>query len=396
MMNAPRPLALQALSVLASGLALMAHPDVLEAQVPVTSLGLGAPVAATDGRTAALGGAAVGLLGGSLNLLNPADLTGFAGNVIGLSLNPESITLVTAGGEDQAKRSRIGLMQAVVPIGRWVVGVGLRNELDQDFLVVFPDTLVTSFGRFPFEEKREHDGGISSLDISLARRVGPLTVGVSGGPVFGALRQVVSRRFEADPTGVMPTLTPVEDFSRLTYAASRIRGGLAWEADGRFRIGGSVSRTSALEADQQDTGVTQQFDMPIEVAFGGSARLSPKLLLAASGGWSQWSRAKGDFNSVGVASVTWAGGGIEWSHLTLGSASVPLRLGYRFADLPFFPIGRRQARETAVTFGLGLSTAGGKAVLDLSGEVGSRGEAAVSGFEESFTRTALTISIRRP
>jgi hypothetical protein len=157
-----------------------------------------------------------------------------------------------------------------------------------------------------------------------------------------------------------------------------------------------VGFTAALEADQQETGTSQEFQMPIEVAFGGSARISRELLLAASGGWIQWSRAKADFNTVGVASVSWAGGGVEWSRLMLGSASVPLRLGYRFADLPFFPRGRQQARETAFTFGLGLSTAGGRAVLDLSGEVGSRGDAAESGFEESFTRVALTISIRRP
>lgn len=396
MMNAPRALALLTVSAFGIGLALIGSPAALPAQVPATSLGLGAPVARTDGRAAALGGAGVGLLGGSLTLLSPADLTGHTGNVIGLSLNPESITLVTAGGEDQAKRSRIGLMQAVVPIGQWVVGVGLRSELDQDFLVVFPDTLDTSFGRFPFEERREQDGGVSSLELSLARRVGPLTVAVAGGPIFGAVRQVVSRRFEVDLTGILPTLTPVEDFAKLTYASSRVRGGLSFEAADRFRLSGMVGWTAALEADQQETGLTQEYQMPIEVAFGGSARLSPELLLAASGGWIQWSRAKGDFNSVGVASVSWGGGGIEWSRLTLGSASVPLRLGYRFADLPFFPRGKQQARETAFTFGLGLSTAGGKAVLDLSGEIGSRGDATESGFDESFTGAAFTISIRRP
>ncbi|MEE9208225.1 MAG: hypothetical protein V3U67_07615 [Gemmatimonadota bacterium] len=395
-MDTPHSLARNGLSALGLWLALVGNPVALTGQVPVTSLGLGVPVAPTDARAAALGGAGVGLLGGSLTLLSPSDLTGIKGNVIGLSFNPERITLVTAGGEDRAKRSRIGLMQAVVPVGQWVVGVGLRSQLDQDFLVVFPDTLRTSFGEFPFEERREHDGGISSLDISLARRVGPLTIGVTAGPIFGALRQVLSRRFEVDPTGVLPTLTPVEDFAKLTYASSRVRGGLSFEAADRFRLSGMVGWTAALEADQQETGITQEFQMPIEVAFGGSARLSPELLVAASGGWIQWSRAKADFRSVGVASVLWAGGGFEWNHLTLGSARVPLRLGYRFADLPFYPRGRQQAKETAFTFGLGLAAAGGRAVFDLSGEVGSRGDAAESGFDESFTRGVLTISIRRP
>ena len=77
----------------------------------------------------------------------------------------------------------------------------------------------------------------------------------------------------------------------------------------------------------------------------------------------------------------------------LFSLPTPLRVGYRYTDLPFFDSDFEQLTEQAFTFGLGLRIAGGRATFDLGVEIGSRGDLEKTGTEESFQRFSLTMGI---
>lgn len=376
--------------------ALLAFFAPAAAQEPATAAGLGYPVPPLDARAAALGGTGVGLLGGTFSLRNPAELTEHPAAGISLSMAPEALDLEALDGSVSTGRNRLSVVRAVVPLGRWAAGVGFGAEMDQDWTLRIQDTLVLSENRFPFEEVREHDGGISAIDLSLARQVGPLSFGVSGQRLTGALRQTFSRRFEADPDEEDGSpLRAVSSERTLSYEAYRVKGGVSFRVPGRLLLGGSVSHTSDLRVHPEDPDEARRYmDMPVAAEVGGSARLG-EFLVTAAGGWTGWSKVGEVRPGTAAYDVVWAGTGVEFTGWQVRGVDVPLRLGARAGELPFAPAGGEPPVERALTAGFGAVVRGGLAQLEAALEVGQRGDLPESGLDESFRRFTMTFSIRQ-
>lgn len=373
------------------------------AQTPATSVGLGYPVPPLDARGAALGGSGVGLLEGSFSMGSPADLAQFSRSSLSVSAAPEAVSPEGAGGD--TGQSRFSTIRAVVPLGPWAVSVGFGSELDQDWTFTTSDTLDISTGRFPFEERRENDGGVSTVDVSVARSVGPLSVGVSYQHLTGSLRQDLERRFDPSVDGGLTEPSPVDQSAAWGYSGWRVEGGVGLEIADRVRVAGAYARSGDLTA-ERDSVVTiagdpdrpaarREFGMPETARVGASALLTDDWLLAASGGWAGWSETDGSLDQESARDVYRAGGGVEFRGLAVGSAPIDLRAGGRWRELPFVLPDRGPADETAFTFGLGTAVAGGTGRLDVGLEVGSRGELGRTGFEESFQRFTVTATIRQ-
>jgi hypothetical protein len=366
------------------------------AQMPVTGLGLGYPVPALDARAAALGGTGMGFLGGSLSSRNPADLQGFRRPTLGLTFAPEAITVDSPGGSQTTGRSRVAIVQAAVPIRSWTFGLGFTAGLDMDWGVILQDTLRSSFGTFPYDERREHDGGVSMVTLTAAREVGGFSVGIDGSILTGSLRQSFFRTFEPsleDPTVSIGIAGGEAPFS---FSGFRIRGGAATQLGSRIRLSGVIGLTTDLKAkrDSVDQGAERfDFSMPIDWAIGGSAQISSDLLATAALGFSNWSVTGEDLNSSSAADVFWFGVGLEYVGFSLFGAGLPLRAGARRTDLPFFLVGTEQLVETAATFGIGLEVAGGLASFDLAVEIGTRGDLETSRVQESFRRLSISMSL---
>ena len=395
--NRPRPVGSSTVRIpgLAGLLLLMFAPSIV-AQMPVTGLGLGYPVPALDARAAALGGTGMGLLGGSLSSRNPADLLGFRRPTLGLTYAPEAITVDSPGGSQTTGRSRLAIVQAVVPIRSWTFGLGFTAGLDMDWGVNLQDTLRSSFGTFPYDERREHDGGLSSVTLTAGREVGRFSVGIDGSLLTGSLRQSFFRTFE--PSLEDPTLNIgiAGGDARFSFSGFRIRGGAATQLGSRIRLSGVIGLTTDLKA-KRDT-VSQDsdsydFSMPIEWAIGGSGQITSSLLATAAVGYTGWSVTNDDLNSASAADVFWFGVGLEYVGFSLFGAGLPLRAGVRRTDLPFFLVGTEQLVETAATFGVGLEVGGGLAAFDLAVEVGTRGDLATSLVQESFRRLSISMSL---
>lgn len=116
-------------------------------------------------------------------------------------------------------------------------------------------------------------------------------------------------------------------------------------------------------------------------------------MVSLGGGWQSWSRTEFTVLPTESSDVLWAGAGLEYVGVSLLGAPVPLRAGYRYADLPFHEDGQEQLSETAFTLGAGARLAGGGVHLDLAVEIGSRGDLASSGVEESFRRLSLSLGL---
>lgn len=387
-------------ATLAAVVVLAAGPAGVSAQVPVTALGLGYPPPPVDGRAAALGGAGMGLEGGSLTARNPADLVLFRHPALGVTLAPENVDIETPGGTNASGRSRLAVLQSVLPAGPWAFGFGVHQELDQDWTVLVTDTLESSFGTYPFEERREHNGGVSSINFSAMRRLGPVALGAEFDLLTGSLRQTYRRNFEPALEDPSRNIGFAAGEARWSFSGYRLRGGAAVRIRRTATVSAAVSWTSDLEA-RRDTSTTvatpvRRFDMPLALEAGGSVRLTERLLLALGGGWRGWSDT--DVGSLGFAAadVWWLGAGLELSGLRLLGLTFPLRAGYRFADLPFYEADREQLRETAFTFGLGSAFAGDRARVDLGVEIGRRGDLGRTGTEEGFSRFSISLALQQP
>lgn len=386
----PRPLAVLSASILPSVLVASAAA----AQVPSTAAGLGYPVVPVDARAAALGSTGIGLLGGTWSLRNPADLTEHPAPGFGLALVTEDVGIEGGERSDDTGRERFSVIRAVVPFGAWAVGLGFGGELDQDWATRFQDTLVLSSGRVPFEEAREHDGGVSSIDLSVARRIGPLSLGAAGQRLTGSVRQTFTRSFDAPLDGA-PPLGNVGASQLLGYRGWRFKGGAALTLGRRFMVSGALGVAGELTVEPEDTTVAaRELDLPTSVEVGASGRIGDRLLVTAGGGWASWSDLDG-LPEVEAHDTSWLGAGIELSGARVLGASMPIRLGARRTELPF-SFGDEAVEEVALTGGLGFLFRGGLAEVNLAGELGRRGDLEQAGLEETFRRLTISFSLRQP
>ncbi|MFQ5678809.1 MAG: hypothetical protein ACE5HP_05055 [Gemmatimonadota bacterium] len=378
-------------------------PGGVGAQVPFTALGLGYPVAPVDARVAALGSTGVGFLGNTFSLRNPAELTNHPTSAVSVTLAPEGAEVKAASRTNDTGRSRVPIVRAVVKLGNWAAGVGFGSELDQDFEIRFQDTLATSVGRFPFEEVRIQDGGVSVIDFSLARTLGPLSAGVGVERLTGSLRRSFSRRFSADIDGSGDQLSLAGDETRLSYGAWRVKGGLSVNVADRFMAGGAIGYSGDLSAEVDTSSSVgtrrlpedRSFSMPASLEFGASFLPRERILVTAAAGWMGWSRLEGELGDTAAEDTRWVGGGVEWVGLKPIGIFVPLRLGGRFTELPFHPAGSEQPTERAVTMGLGTVFRNGLAELNAALEFGKRGDVDRTGLEETFQRFTLSFVLRQ-
>ncbi len=371
----------------------------LTAQVPVTSLGVGYPVDPVDARAAALGNTGIGLLGGSFSIRNPADLILHQDPGFGISLSGEAVSVLGPRQSTTTGRERFPAIRAIVPFSRFAVSLGFRSEFDQDWSGLAQDTLRFDDGLVPFEERREHDGGVSSVDASLATNLGPLGVGVSARRLTGSLRQSLVRTFDA-PTGEAPSLVTVSGSQDLSYHAWRFTAGALLGVSDRLVVSGAYSQggtltTSVLDL-QGEVASESTIDFPASVELGASFRITDGLLLTGALGRSNWSGEVGGLvGGSSLHSATWAGGGLEFRGVTLLGGELPLRLGARRSGLPFSPSPDQQLTESAYSGGFGWEFQEGLAVVDVGLELGSRGNFEMTGAAEDFQRFTLTFTLRQ-
>jgi len=379
----------------------------LEAQTPITSVGLGFPPPPIDARAAALGGVGVGLLDGTFSIRNPADLVEFERSGISVSTAPEDVDIVGPGVEVSNERNRFSTIRAIGVIDNWSFGVGFGSVLDRDFSFRFQDTLNASTGRFPFDERRVSDGGMSSIDFSIARALGPLSVGASFQKLNGSLRQELNRRFETNVSD--STLAPprtVNQGADWSFDSWRVTAGLGVNLGERVRISGSYYFTDDLSAERDTLGIEENFDMPSGFALGASGRVLDNLLVTAGGGFDEWSETDADFEGVPLGfggntraaraeDTLWLGGGVEYDVRLFGVFPLRLRGGGRYTELPFALPQREAPTERAFSFGLGTGVSGGSATIDAALELGERGDFESDGVEEDFQRFTITATIRQ-
>ena len=113
--------------------------------------------------------------------------------------------------------------------------------------------------------------------------------------------------------------------------------GAMWDFRDFLRVSGSFTWSGDLRANPvgQTEGGEARFELPTEFRIGASAMLTPVVAATLGFGRSNWTPAESGAGAAARGAVTTFGGGLEWSGMGLFGRSLPVRVGYRRAGLPF-------------------------------------------------------------
>jgi hypothetical protein len=242
-------------------------------------------------------------------------------------------------------------------------------------------------------------GGIAQLQLGVAYALSPtFSLGAAAGVLTGNLDRTAVRSYSDTSTTNPIQLRPFEERLRWRYFAPIGTVGFRLDVAGVVRVSGSLLAGGDLEASAQEgDAVDRTYGAPLELSAGASARLSSLLMATAGGVWSRLPDA-GD-GAVSRETVR-IGGGVEYQGVRSGSRSYPVRLGARWAQLPYHLADESAPTELALGGGLGFllgDPADPAAVADIALERGFRngldGGAVAGGVEERLWRFTFSLSL---
>lgn len=348
--------------------------------------GLGILGRGVSARTAATGGGFA--LFDPQAFVNPAAL-GQLTTMSGWAVGAPSRRRFTANGETTTLQSTrfpvFGFGTVISP--RLVVGFGVGDYLDRTWSVRRTDTLTVRGAAVPLEDLSRSVGGVSDLRLAAAWRVSPrVTLGGAVHALSGSTRLTAQRDFGPDEYQDFRDET-VTDFTGMAYSA-----GVAVSARANLALAASVRMGTSLTAETV-SGLRAHVALPLEFSAGAQFTPVPGVSLAGAVGYGGWARAADDLAAAGEPrsrNIWSVGAGLDVARLDLGAVRLPLRVGYRWRQLPF-PVGGDDLDEHAVTGGFGFTLAGGRTAVDLGLERGAR---AAGAQRETFTTAYVGVTVR--
>lgn len=336
-------------------------------------------------------GGAFALFDGT-SLLNPATLTQFSGPAGWAAMAATTRRFSDGPLAATLGSSRFPLFGFATPAGRrLVVGVSIGDYLDRTWSVETSKDTVLRDSTVTLSDQATSTGGVSDVQFAAAYRLpGGVAVGLGLHALVGSSRLAVVRTF-SNTSYSNYSETATTEFSGVGVSA-----GVTASLGPRLAVAATARLNGRLKAQVRD-GASATVAMPVEVNAAVLFAPSTAVGLAATAGYQSWSRASSDLAAAGEPgsrSVWNVALGAELGVLHWHTDLVPLRFGYRWRQLPF-PLsaadGGAPLSEHALSAGLGLGLAGGRATLDAGIELGSR---AAGSARERFTTAHLGLTVR--
>ena len=248
-----------------------------------------------------------------------------------------------------------------------------------------------------YTQKFEKSGGLYSVPLTVAfdltRFVSlGLTYSFEQGAIENQWTIVFQKRGFAPGAGLQK-----EDLSGRGLAA-----GVLLRPFGGLVLGGMYE--DAIEYDAQiverystsalDTSYTATLTLPRRVVLGVTWRIGESFAVLASGSWRDFGELGGQgFTSSGLAAEQSLSLGAEYLRgFRVGGIRFPLRLGFKYEQLPFeYPAGEK-VEKYLVSIGTGVRVRGGKGKLDIGIQGGRAGSLGTNGIEDRLVRIYLGIA----
>jgi hypothetical protein len=311
--------------------------------------GLGVPGRAESARSRATGGAFAAF--DPLSALTEASLVGLTRLTASASGATSYLTDDLAGQHASRRAARFPVWQLSGPTWSGVtMGAGVSTYLDRSYRVVIRDSVTLGGSSQAVTDALSSDGGVTDLRFVVARRFGPVDVGIGYHLLGGSSRFDVRREF-ADTS----RYGTVEQTGEVAYRGSGYSGSVIVRLGRSVRLAGFARGDTRLNTEENAVSVAKN-DLPLTVGGAIHWQPAPEASVAASLMRRSWSTAtdSGAFNTT-----SWSVGA------EIGSRRLPLRLGVRGGDLPFGPAATAP-REFAFAVGSGFQLSQGRGIIDLT------------------------------
>ena len=384
---------------------LLAAPAAARANSIFSIGGLGEPQLEEAARLRALGGAGVAEHGPrDISLVNPASLADVDRILLQMTLVPAMRHISSTGGTENVRETTFPSARGIIALpGGIVLGGSYVSGTNSQFTVVRQEDQGV-----PSTVRVDGSGGINFLRVSLARRILPaFRVGVDWEVIAGSFGENWRRTFSDSGLAV------ARDTIEVTYPKKgRFRFG-AQLVKGAWALGGVYETSQSLPVEQKrstagavDVLSGQRLTIPTGFAAGFTAPLTDRIRAVGQYRRANWSRSSLQSDLVDFRALQRFSFGIERARGRYEEGGfwrkTPIRVGGYVLQWPdLLPRagaanlsgGSAAVTERAITLGAGIVTKDQGGGLDVSLELGTRGDKSDLGVNEKFARLGISFLV---
>lgn len=371
------------------GLALVGPAEVAAQSSIFGVRGLGLPGRPLTPRSRATGGS-FGLFDPESDL-NPATLGNQAAVTAGFVLAPTQRRWESPAGSESLRDTRFPLMYVGGPIPGSRVGlaVALGSYSDRDFRLASTGTEIIRGAPVEVTDTLTSLGGLNEIRLGGGVALGSRTsVGAGIYFITGSSRLDARRHFSDS------TFIAIRQTAELSYQGLGFSLGVTHQLLPAVRLAAMVRSDTRARVELDSTHI-YDVDLPYTFAAGAQIRASRRLTVALASSYRTWSGANSDLlaqGSVGSRNTLELSAGGEITRNLRRPSNLPIRLGFRYAELPFPVITGGKPREYGISFGSGTRFAQERGGVDVTLEQAWRSEG--SGYKERAFSVILGLSIR--
>lgn len=295
-----------------------------------------------------------------------------------------------AFGVSSGNDTQFPLVMVGGPIGpRWDYGVSVSALTDRTFALSLTDTIILRDEPVAVNDTLISRGGVTDIRAAVSYTASPRLAFGLGFHLLTGTNRIQYRRHFSDST-----YTAVALRNELSMSGPGVSAGFSALPVRGVRLAGMVRWDGDLHYYKDSTRL-DDIPLPITVAGGVQIQAGPRLLLAGQALRRNWSTAN-EFvvseGGIGARNTTEGSFGLEWIRNSRRPSSFPLRLGLRYAQLPFPVVAGQEGKELQLSFGTGFRFTADRGSLDIALERTWREDA--GSFRERTFMLSVGVGIR--
>jgi hypothetical protein len=323
---------------------------------------------------------------------NPASIGRLLTVTAAFQIVPEWRSVENPAGDESVKLTQFPLFMVAGPLRStlFAVGLSMSNYTSRDFKFVSTHSETIRGVPVDVTDTLFSRGGLNDIRLAVSYLAGPkLDLGAAFHVITGVNRMEQTRVFS--DTAFLPS----EQSAELSYAGVGLSVGAVYRPNSKLGLAATFRADNKASLDLDSTNV-DAIDLPYTVAGGFQLQASSRLLAAGQVTFRTWSGANSDLleqGGPGAKNTLELNAGFEYARDPRATWRRPIRLGVRYAQLPFLlTAGGEQPTELGITIGTGTRFAGQRGGIDLAIEKNWR--SAGSAYKESGWLLILGISVR--
>lgn len=268
-------------------------------------------------------------------------------------------------GNSTGNDTQIPLVLVSGPIGRkWDYGLTVAGFTDRTFALSLTDTLTLRDNEVAVNDTLLSKGGTTDIGAAVSYTLSQrFAIGVGLHMLTGTNRIEYRRQF-ADSSYL-----PVRIRNELSVSGPGLTFGLSAQPVKNVRLAGMVRFDTDLNYYKDSIRVGEDIPMPMTYAGGILLQPSSRFLVAGQALHRNWS-VMNDFvvsqGGVGARNTTEGSLGFEFARDRTRPTKFPIRLGVRYAQLPFPAVAGQEGQEFQVSLGTGFRFTGERGSLDFA------------------------------